>query len=108
MPITLIFFFGHSLMSKEHERRGFYDLYKKIKHDENYFVIIDENISFYLQLLGDDLFIDNGNCFMRIENFNKQKIKVYKFEPTETYMNFNIKEAKILQKLESTELFYSN
>lgn len=100
--------FGLFLMDEEDSRGEFYDLYDKIDENDNYFVVIDEKEAFFAQLFGDHFFVEESNCYKRIEDFRNKRIKVYQFLPTETFVNFTIEDAKKIKKLNTTELFFSN
>lgn len=107
--ITGIFAFLYfALISMEIEDRygDFQDLY--YQGSDGDLVIIDGDEFGFLKRYDRDVFIEQGNCLKNILTFSNKNVEVYEVKINETYISFNIEEAKKLKNQSSTKLVYKN
>jgi len=100
--------YGLYLMQIEDKYGDFQDAYNEINKSNNYFVIIDNKEVGFIEKLDGEIYISINENLKHLLNYSNNKLEIYKFEISETFLNFSLNDANQLKKESSTKLIYKN
>lgn len=95
-------------MAIEDKYEVFYELYDKIDDDENYIISIDSYQFGFVEKLGDDIFVEIQGCYKPILNYSNNKIEIFQFSVSETFITFSKPEFDRIKKQNTTHLIFKN